>query len=159
MDVTETQLPGVGERFTVSFGDGRELVVLIHNEGEQDVFWRDGDDADSERLFSLTERESRTIAEIFDGSYFEPVGEDVEEALTDATIEWVAVSEDSPVVDSTLGAAGIRSKTGATVLAIQRETETVSNPTPSTVLRAGDVLVAVGTAGAHEALETLLVGE
>ncbi|MFC4358418.1 cation:proton antiporter regulatory subunit [Halobium salinum] len=158
MRVFETQLPGVGDRFTVEFEGGGELVVVIHNEGNQDVYWRPHPDDEKERLFEATERQARTIAEIFDGSYFEPVDETFENALQDAAVEWVEVAANAPVAGRTIGEADIRSETGATVLAIRRSRQTFSNPDAGFGIEAGDVLVVVGDDEAHDALERLLAG-
>lgn len=156
MKVFETQLPGVGDRFTVEFEDGGQLVVLIYNEGSQDVYWGPSPDAEKERLFEVTERQARTLAEIFDGSYFGPVDENFENTLQDAAIEWVEVDDDDPIVGRTIGEAGVRSKTGATVLAVRRGRQTFSNPDAEFGVEAGDILVVVGDDEAHDALERLL---
>ena len=158
MRVRETQIPGVGERFTVTFETG-ELVVLVRNEGDREVFWRSAPGEDADPLFETSEREARTLAEVFDGTYFEAVSDDVEDVLEDATIEWVEVDRRSSVVDRTIGEVGIRSKTGVTVLAVQRGARTVPNPGSEFGIEAGDVLVVVGPEAAHEALEALLVPE
>lgn len=157
MRVFETQLPGVGDRFTVEFQDGEQLVVVIQNDGTEAVYWRPSPDADREPLFELTERQARTLAEIFDGSYFQPVDETVEDALQDAAVEWVEVGTDSPLVGRTIGEAAIRSETGATVLAVRRGDRTVPNPDASFRIDGGDVLVVVGDDAAHAAVERLVV--
>lgn len=156
MKVFETQLPGVGTRYRVTLGGDGTLTIVVHNDGRREVFWRDDPDGDSEPLFSTSEENARNLAEIFDGTYFEPIGEDIEEALSDARIRWVAIPDGSPVSGRTIGAVGIRSKTGITVLAVERGDRTIANPTPTTELLADDILVVVGTDEAHEALETLL---
>lgn len=159
MKVFETQLPGVGDRFTVRFDDGCRLVVLIRNDGTREVFWREAGDVGGEPLFEVGERGARTIAEIFDGSYFSPVGDDIEDALENAVVEWVEVTAGAPLVGQTLGEADVRGRTGATVLAIRRNERTIGNPGADARVAAGDVLVVVGEQEAHEALERFLTGE
>jgi TrkA domain protein len=140
----------------VSFQDGGELVVLIHNEGRREVYWRASPAGDSEKLFAATERQARKLAEIFDGTYFEPIDSDLDKAWEDAVIEWVQLPTASPVIGQSIRDAGIRTKTGTTVIAVQRGSRTVSNPDSGFQLERGDVLVAVGTEAAHQALEALL---
>lgn len=156
MKVFETQLPGVGRRYQLSFSDGRALSVVIHNDGQRNVFWRDDADADSEELFTTSERDAQKLAEIFDGTFFEPVGEDLDDALSDARIKWVSVPRESPVVGRTIGDVGVRTRTGVSILAVERGDQTISNPTPGTELLAEDVLVVVGEENAHDAFERLL---
>lgn len=157
MDVHETQLPGIGSRFTIRFEQGGELIVLLHNEGNQDVFWRADPDDDSQKLYSVTERQARKLAEIFDGTYFEPVAsDDLEEVWEDAVVEWVEIDSDSVAVGKSIRGLGIRTRTGVTVIAVQRGTETIANPDADLQMESGDVLVTVGTEDAHESFEQLL---
>jgi TrkA domain protein len=156
MRIFETQLPGVGRRYQVSFSNGRALTILVHNDGQRDVFWRDDPDADSEELFSTTEREAQKLAEIFDGTFFEPVDDELDDALSAARIKWVSLPDRSPVVGRTIGDVGVRTQTGASILAVERGEETIANPTPGTELLAGDVLVVVGSEDAHDAFNELL---
>ncbi|MBX0297152.1 cation:proton antiporter regulatory subunit [Haloarcula nitratireducens] len=156
MRVYETDLPGVGRRYAVEFPDGGRLTVLVGNDGTRETYWREDGDGDSDRLFSLTEGQARKLAEIYDGTYFEPTPEDVDDVLRDARIRWVEVSSDDPVIGRTIGEAGIRSRTGVLVLAVQRGDRTISSPDANTRIESGDVLVAVGTDDAHERLADLL---
>jgi len=156
MEISETQLPGVGTRYVVAFRDGGELVVLIRNEGGREVYWREEPDDDSDRLFSVTERQARKLAEVFDGTYFEPVDDDLDRVWEDAVIEWVELPAESYAVGRSIRDVGIRTKTGATVIAVQRGPRTVSNPDSAFRFEHGDVLVVVGTRDAHDSLETLL---
>lgn len=158
MRVFETELPGVGKRYTVRFGDGGEFVVLIHNDGHRETFWRDDAAGDSERLFELTEPQARKLAEIFDGTYFHAVAEDLDDAFENARLRWIAIGASSPLVGQTLRETGVRSRTGVSVLAIQRGADTIANPDPDTGILAGDTLVTVGTDDAYERLDELLDG-
>ncbi|MFC6862048.1 cation:proton antiporter regulatory subunit [Halomicroarcula sp. GCM10025817] len=156
MRVFETELPGVGRRYTVEFADGRRLTVLLYNDGRRETFWRAEEDDDSERLFTLSEPQARKIAEIFDGTYFTPVADELGDTLDHARIRWVELTEDDPLVGLSLGESALRSETGVLVIGVQRGDRTIGNPTADTVLRAGDVLVTVGSDEAHDRLTELL---
>ncbi|WP_380674678.1 cation:proton antiporter regulatory subunit [Salinigranum sp. GCM10025319] len=156
MKVFETQLPGVGRRYQASFPDGGTLTILIHNDGQRNVYWRDDPDENSEELFTTTEREAEKLAEIFDGTFFEPVGEDLEDVLSDARLKWVTLPKESPIVGRTIGDVGVRTQTGVSILAVERGKRTIANPSPGTELLADDVLVVVGSEDAHDAFGELL---
>ncbi|WP_152039799.1 cation:proton antiporter regulatory subunit [Salinigranum salinum] len=156
MKIFETQLPGVGRRYQVSFSDGGTLTILVHNDGRRNVYWRDDPDEDSEELFVTTEREAEKLAEIFDGTFFEPVGDDLGEVLSDARLKWVSLPGESPIVGRTIGDVGVRTRTGVSILAVERDKRTIANPTPGTELLADDVLVVVGSEEAHDAFDELL---
>lgn len=156
MKVFETQLPGVGQRYTLTFPSGGELIVVLHNDGHRRTYWREGSDSDSEELFEATESQARKIAEIFDGTYFHPVEEGLDDAFEDARIRWIEVSSASPLADRTIRETQLRNRTGVSVLAVQRDDRTIPNPDPDTGIRAGDTLVVVGTDEAYDELEEVL---
>ena len=156
MKVFETQLPGVGRRYQVTFPNDSTLTVLVSNDGNRQVFWRSNPDEDSEELFDTTATNARKLAEIFDGTYFEPVTDEIVEALSEAPIHWVVVPRTAAVAGRTIGEIGVRSRTGVTILAIRRDSGTISEVTPETEILSGDTLVVVGDEDDHDAFEELL---
>ena len=68
----------------------------------------------------------------------------------------VAVTENCAACGKSIAELRIRELTGATVLAVVRGEEVITNPVPDEVLRAGDVLVVFGSGEARERLEKLL---
>jgi TrkA domain protein len=148
-DVTvyESDLPGVGKKFEVELNDDSRLVVVIHNTGRREVYLRPDDDSDSEKLFEMSDRLARQVGTILEGAYFQPIRTDtIDTVLGDDTLlEWVKLSTDSPVVGKTLAESNVRANTGATVVAIQREGDTISSPDANTDLEADDILIVVGS--------------
>jgi CPA2 family monovalent cation:H+ antiporter-2 len=57
---------------------------------------------------------------------------------------WFTLPAASPLIGCTLGEAQVRSRTGATIVAIMRRDELVTNPNVTEQLRAGDVLAVLG---------------
>jgi TrkA domain protein len=146
MRVYETDIPGVGRKFEFELGGDRHVVVVVHHDGRCELYRRDGEDADSEKLLDLTGEQANNLGSILEGAYFESVNVDeLTVPLGDAIIEWVEVTEDSPVAAKTLAETDLRNETGASIIAIQRGDETLSNPDPSLELEVGDLLVSVGT--------------
>jgi CPA2 family monovalent cation:H+ antiporter-2 len=77
------------------------------------------------------------------------------ELLVDLAPEWVEVPDAFPG-EASLAELGVRTHTGATVLAVERDDVTESNPQPWHQLRAGDRLLALGPPAALERLRELL---
>jgi len=69
------------------------------------------------------------------------------------------LAPDSPAVGKTLAELNLRGLTGATVLAVRREDESVIVPTALERLRADDVLALAGTTEAIEAARGVLTGK
>lgn len=157
MTVYETDVPGVGKKFEVELGGDERLVILLHHDGKRELFYKPNPDADAERLFTLNGQLAREVGAILQGAYFQPVETDnVEVPLGEAIIEWLDVSEGSPLVDRTLAEAGVRQQTGASIIAIQRGSDTVPNPDPEETIAAGDILVTLGTRDEQSAVESLV---
>lgn len=65
-------------------------------------------------------------------------------AVKGVEIIWVEAAEGSPLVGKSLSEANIRSRTGASVVALVRHNALTANPKSSTVFEAGDVLGLIG---------------
>jgi len=69
--------------------------------------------------------------------------------------EWVRIDEESGLAGRSLQEAGVRARTGASVVAVIRGEEAMPSPEPSTVLEAGDVVGVLGTPRQREAFREL----
>jgi TrkA domain protein len=159
--VYESDLPGVGKKFEVDLDDGSRLVIVTHNTGKREVFRRPSPDSDSEKLFELSDTLARQVGTILEGAYFQPVrSQAIETVLGDDTlIEWVQVEDDSPLAGKTLAEAGVRQRTGVSVLAVQRGEETITNPGADTEIRAGDTLIVVGSREGCRSFDAFAAGD
>ncbi|MDZ7689374.1 MAG: TrkA C-terminal domain-containing protein [Halobacteriales archaeon] len=160
MNVKESDLPGVGKKFTLE-ADDTEIIIILHNTGRREIFTRESPDDDSEKVLELSDKESRLFASILEGAYFQPVADDpIEATLTDDEnlIEWLTVGDGSSLVGKTLAEADIRDRYGVSVIAVQGE-DTVPNPKPDTVIEAGQTLVLVGPEEGYEELKDASEGD
>lgn len=73
-------------------------------------------------------------------------------------IEWVSLSEDSPLSGMTIAQANIRSLTGASVVALIREGHLIANPKSMTVFETGDRIGLIGEKDQIEDARRLLAG-
>ena len=160
MTVYESDLPGVGKKHEIDLPDGSRLVVVTHNTGKREVFRRESADADSQKLFDLPDDLARQVGTILEGAYFQPVrSQQIETVLGEGTVlEWVTVEDDSPVAGRSIGEADFRAETGASIIAIQRADETITNPGSGTELRTGDTLVVIGAREQCRAFERAVTG-
>ncbi|MDX1746443.1 MAG: TrkA C-terminal domain-containing protein [Halobacteriales archaeon] len=156
MKVFQTELPGIGVRYTLRFDAGGELIVLTHNDGNREVFWRAGPRSDSERLFELDEDDARKFSDVLEGTYFQPVEEGLEDVFENARIRWIHVDEESPLAGQTIGEAGIRSRTGVTILGLRRDERIITDIDSDTRIEPDDVLVGVGSEASHSKLGAML---
>ena len=159
MTVYETDVPGVGKKFEIELDGEERLVIVMHHDGKREVFHKPTPDADAERLFTLSGRIARETGAIIQGAYFQPVElSDVDVPLGDAIIEWLDVEAGSTLEGQTLAESHVRQETGASIIAVQRDGETIPNPDADTTFESGDILVALGTRAELDALEALVSG-
>lgn len=158
MAIRETNLPGVGKKHEVDLSDGSTLIIVTHNTGRREVFRRVDPDADSEKLFEVSDKLARQVGTILEGAHFQPVeSQEVETMLAEGLfMEWFNVAEGAPLVGKTLGEADVADRTGASIVAIQREGELLPSPRADAKIEAGDTLVVVGEQEACEALQELI---
>ena len=70
-------------------------------------------------------------------------------------MEWTAVGERAELDGATIGEAGVRSRTGASIVGVLRDDHFEAAPGPSLALAAGDVVAVVGTSQARAAFAAL----
>jgi CPA2 family monovalent cation:H+ antiporter-2 len=82
------------------------------------------------------------------------------ESLRPATraieIEWVSVPPTGGIVGRTIGAAGLRQRTGASIVAVSNTRGLLPNPSPDYAFQAGDLLGVLGTTGQRRAARDLI---
>ncbi|WP_297454132.1 cation:proton antiporter regulatory subunit [Persephonella sp.] len=147
MDFKETDLPGIGKKFSVVTQAGDKLTVIMHITGKREIFVFEPDDFDEPSCdVVLNEDEANQLGSILMGAYYRPEQEKEKEVLIEnLAIEWVKVPENSPLAGKSIKEADIRRKAGVTVIAIIKKDETIVNPRPEEVISAGDTIVIVGT--------------
>src|SRR5436190_8015282 len=136
LDLQETRLPGVGTKFTMRLAGGGRLALILHNDGKRELYWfRHPGDEEPRAVITLDDDEARQLGAVIGGAYERPkIVEDLEMALGELHIEWIAVPDDSPWIGHTLAESGFRAATGITVIAILREREPVTGAQPSDMI-------------------------
>ncbi|MCG8473671.1 MAG: hypothetical protein MI742_17720 [Desulfobacterales bacterium] len=72
-------------------------------------------------------------------------------------LEWICVERDSELSGATLESARIRTRTGASVVALLRGDELLASPDPDLPLAPGDLMAAIGTQEARLKIHALAV--
>jgi TrkA domain protein len=158
IELRETRLPGIGVKYGLRLDAGGRISLIQHNDGTRELYWfRRPDDEEPAAVIRLDDDEARQVGALLGGAYERPkIVEELEMALGELMIEWVAVPDSSPLIGKTLAEAALRAKTGITIIAILREPEPVSGAQPNDVIKLGDTLVTVGKAGQYAAFHDLL---
>ncbi len=153
----ETELPGIGRRVEFFSDEGRRLGVVQHHSGRREVFVCNADDPDrSEMSVSLSEADADSLATALGvASAHKEAGARTYE-VEGLVFEWIDVDGGSPVAGRSIAELQIRTRTGASVVAVLRRPAAVPAPEPDFVLAVGDTLVVAGTAQGVEKARNLV---
>ncbi len=157
LNVKETTLPGVGKKYVMALRQGGNLALIVKPDGDRQMYhFREDDDRPCD-VVKTDEEESQQLANLLGQPMLgAPDLDKLELALGDIEIEWVTLPETSPMVGKTLGDVPLRSKTGASIIAIMRGEEAMPNPDINTVFEAGDTVLVIGTSEQCDATRKLL---
>lgn len=157
-EVSETHLPGVGVRHEFDTQLGQRVGVIVHRDGRREIVVYDSDDPDAcSSLVDLTANDTRTMAELLGASQVTEAVTSVQQHIEGLTIEWIRLSDTSSAIGSTIRSGEYRTRTGASIVAVIRGSETIPAPDPDFAFDSGDVAVAVGTVDGLAVLRSLLV--
>ena len=107
----------------------------------------------------LTEEESSVVADLLGGSTVTRRVADSMQDIEGLAMDWLPFDTQSPFNGVPLGQTMMRTRTGASIVAIVRDGKPIPAPGPEMVLQAGDVIVVVGTANGVKRAAKLLNGE
>lgn len=156
-EVTETQLPGVGVRFEFTTEDGERVGVLAHRSGRRELLVFDRTDPDTGRtVVHLGEDDARTLTELLGATQLSESVAAVQQRIESLSIEWITLPDGSAFAGATIGDGQLRTRTGASIVAVVRGDSTVPAPGPEFRFETGDVVVAVGTPEGLTKLRELL---
>src|ERR1700752_364537 len=146
MDVREVLLPGVGLRYEFDVRDGDRIGVIAIRSGDFEiVVYGHADPDQAQPVFRLTDEEADTLAQILGAPRIAERFADLTREVPGLHAGQAAIAPGSPFADRPLGDTRARPRTGASIVPIVRDEEVLASPGPAEVLRAGDVLVVIGT--------------
>lgn len=153
----ETRLPGIGKRVEFFTDEGRRMGVVQHHAGRREVFVCEPGDPDmTDVAVNLSEDDAHSLVEALGVvSVTEDAGDRTYE-VEGLVFEWFDVDPESPVVGRSIGESRIRTRTGASVVAVIRRPAPVPAPEPDFVVEAGDTLMVAGTADGMDKVRDLL---
>ncbi|WP_340687883.1 cation:proton antiporter regulatory subunit [Amycolatopsis coloradensis] len=159
MDVNEVLLPGVGLRYEFTNAQGDRIGIVARRSGEFEVIGYSSTDPDEgDLLFRLTAVEADTVAEILGAPRIAERFADLTKEVPGLSAGQVAVPATSEHAGRPLGHTRARTRTGASIVAIVRADSVIASPTPDELLRAGDVLVVIGTHEGINGVRTIIEG-
>ncbi len=157
MKVRTTELPGIGKSYALTTAEGARIVAIMHHAGRREIYYfKDPDQDEPDLSFSLNDEEARQISTILLGVDYQPVSENrMEMLLKSVRIDWLQVEPGSFLAQKTIVESQIRTRTGTTIIAIQRGVEMIGSPDIKEKILPGDTLMCIGTREQTQKLEVL----
>ena len=159
MELEETLLPGVGVRYELRTRSGQALAIVLQRDGGAEAAVYDRRDPDRALgVLRLDPEEVDAVAEVLGASRLTQRFADLSREVPGLESARFPLPDGSPFVGRPLGDTRARTLTGCSIVAIVRGADVVPSPGPGDELRAGDVLVAIGSEGGLAELEQRLAG-
>ncbi|MFD2609262.1 cation:proton antiporter regulatory subunit [Deinococcus taklimakanensis] len=155
----ETPLPGVGVRYDFDGRYGKRLGVITHRDGRREIFVTRRDDPDAcEKSIVLADDEAEAVADLLGGSTVtRRIGESMQD-IEGLAMDWLPFESGSPFAGRPLGETMLRTRTGASIVAVMRAGQAIPAPGPEFPLHGGDTIVVVGTPNGVKRAAQLLAG-
>jgi len=157
MQIKTTDLPGIGKRYSFETVDGEQVTIIMHHSGSREIYHFSADEKDDpDFTITFTDEEARQLGTILLGVDYQPVADDrVELFLKNVRLEWLKVEKDSCIAGKKIIDSQIRSKTGTTIIGIQRGDSMIGSPDVNETIMPGDVLMVIGNREQTKNLENL----
>ncbi|WGW12085.1 cation:proton antiporter regulatory subunit [Saxibacter everestensis] len=157
IEVTEVALPGIGLRHDFVTSKGRRVGVVSHRSGKRELVIYDQEDPDAcVDSVTLTGDEADTLAEYLGTHRVMERLATLSDQVSNLHTRKFPVSSGSRYDGKTLGDTHVRTRTGASIVAILRDGEAIASPTPDFGLTGNDTLILVGTDEALSAVGEIL---
>ena len=159
MELEETLLPGVGVRYELRTRSGQAVGIVVAREGGAEIAVYDRNDPDrATGLVRLNAEEADAVAEVLGAPRLTQKFADLSREVPGLQSARFRVHPGSPFEGRPLGDTRARTLTGCSIVAIVRDSDVVPSPGPADLLRAGDVVVAIGSGNGLEQLDRRLSG-
>ncbi|MCP3028279.1 cation:proton antiporter regulatory subunit [Halobacillus sp. A5] len=146
MNISISQLPGIGQKISLKTAEESMLVLIVHHTGKRELyFFDDQDSEEADFAMDLTSDETRELGAQLLGATYQPVNADqLKMFKNQIVIDWIELKPSSPIVYKTIEESEVRNLTGVTIIGIIKGDETIAIPEADTKLQPGDVIMSIG---------------
>ena len=157
--VSEAYLPGVGRKFQIETLRGDRLVIVIHDDGDREIYHFDKKNMDrAASVITLTDGEARQFAGIVGGLTYVPKAlPTAEVVLDDLVLDWFTIEAGAAAIGKTIRDLQARTVTGASIVSlVEPDHVKRTNPEADTILNEGATLILAGDRQTIAKLKNLL---
>jgi TrkA domain protein len=151
-------LPGIGVCQELELHDGRRMGVVTRRNGHRDIVIYDDEGDGAAAAITLDDDEANVIAELLGAPQLVTRLTDLQRSVDEIITEQLPIPRTSSYAGRPLGQTQVRTRTGASIVAVLRDGSTHASPGPDFVLQAGDLVVTVGTRDGLDQVARILEG-
>ncbi|NYT06474.1 MAG: cation:proton antiporter regulatory subunit [Methanomicrobiales archaeon] len=154
-------LPGIGTKYELETDHGDALAIVYLENGSIQLYASPGRRGEACAV-ELTPPESRRIGSVLTGAIMEAEEEGIEiafAALADLRISIHTYIVGHAIAGRCIAELQIRSRTGATVIAVSRGEQHTINPSPDFTFEQGDTVVVIGGVDQLQTFEKVILGK
>jgi TrkA domain protein len=160
MGERSVELPGLGTKFELETEKGDKIAVIFLNSGRNQLYLLEKGRA-APQVADLSPAEARRLGSVLTGAVIEAEKEAVEigfSALQDMRIRVHTYIARRNLAGKCIGDLQIRTRTGATLVAVSRQGKNVINPSPDFTFQEGDILLIIGESDHLRIFEKEILG-
>lgn len=146
MNVSVSQLPGIGQKISLRTGEDSMVVIVVHHTGKRELyFFDDADNDEADFAMDLTPDETRELGAQLLGATYQPVAaEQLQMFKKQIVIDYIELKKESSLAQKSIEESSIRRRTGVTIIGIIQGDESIAIPDPKHKLEPGDMLMCIG---------------
>lgn len=157
MDVEVTPLPGIGTREDFELRDGRRIGIVTHKDGKLDLILSRRDDPDAcMASIALGPEEASALAGLLGAPRLVAQLNEQHAEISGVSTRQMPTAA---YAGRTLGDTAMRTRTGASIVAVVRAGVAHASPGPDFRFEEGDVAVVVGTGDGLDEAARILSGD
>jgi TrkA domain protein len=157
VEIEQTALPGIGLKHEFTTHAGRRIAVVSHRTGRRDLVIYDRHDPDRAcEAIQLNDEEADALVELLGAPRIVQRLNALHREVEGLVSVQLPILEGSPYADRPMGDARVRTRTGASIVAVVRGGQVHASPTPDFPLAGGDVVVVVGSPESTTAVADIL---
>ncbi|MBB5140323.1 TrkA domain protein [Thermocatellispora tengchongensis] len=157
MDIEQTALPGIGLKHEFTTRSGRRIGIVSHRTGRRDLVIYDPSDPDRVcDAVQLNDEEADALVELLGAPRIVQRLNELHAQVAGLVSLQLPITAGSPYAGRPMGDARVRTRTGASIVAVVRGGQVIASPTPDFVLAPGDVVVVVGGEESTSAVAEIL---
>jgi TrkA domain protein len=157
VEIEQTALPGIGLRHEFTTRSGRRIGIVSHRTGRRDLVIYDPRDPDRAcETVKLNDEEADALSELLGAPRIVQRLNELHRQVEGLVSQQLHIEAGSPYAGRPMGEARVRTRTGASIVAVVRAGRVIASPAPDFGLEAEDVVVVVGSPEATGAVAGIL---